>query len=145
MATKAEEQNELRRAMKAKQRLGRGKKKTGEDKQDFKVARHLSGKFSPETEEVIKKRFHFKPEVPITTEFFRRTLDRGSVFVRVSEENAPAEEVEVTKSGIFPIIRNAEGVAERIGMPVFSVTVFTSGGFGVKFKSLKDNNRVIVL
>ena len=113
--------------------------------EQVKLARHLSGKLSEETQEKVKSYFLRRPEIPVTTEFFKKAITNSSVFVTVQEENSPSEEVEITKDGIYPIRRNSDGVPERLGVPVYSVSVFTSGGFGVKFKSLKDNNKVIVL
>ncbi len=124
---------------------GKSRKNKKNVLEDVKLSRHLTGKFSQQTEELIKSHFLKKPEVPVTTEYFKNVIRNGSVFVNVSDENSPSEEVEITNERIFPIRRDSNGVPERISVPVFSVTVFTSGGFGVKFKSLKDNNKVIVL
>lgn len=113
--------------------------------EDVKISRHLSGSFSGKTVDDIKDHFHRHPEIPVTTEFFKKLIYNSSIFVKVQEENSPSEEVEITKEKIFPIRRDTDGIPSRFEVPVYSVSVFTSGGFGVKFKSLKDNNKVIVL
>ena len=144
MSDKVQQQNEIRRAMKAKQKLGSGKRKNDNIVEDVKFTRHVSGKFSEPTQELIKQKFHLNPETPITTEYFKKVLSNGSLFVTVSEEDSPSTEVEITSSGIYPILRNGETVS-RMNIKIYTVTVFTAGGFGVKFKSLKETNRVIIL
>ena len=130
----AEKQNEIRREV--KRRRGKGSKKSTHGKStetNFKF--HVYGSFSEETKELISKRFRSKPEEPITTEWFRNVLKNNSITVDLTD--SPIEKAVITSNGIKSV--------GTFDIDLFSVTVFTSGGFGVKFKTLKGQNRVIVV
>lgn len=116
----AEKQNEIRRAQKQKQRYGK-KKNRGrvEDQEKIKVNRHINAKFGPNTELAIKEHFLNKPEEAVTTEFFRGLMKNQAVDV-VGE--APYGDISITEADI------------ECGIGLKTVTVFTAGGYGVKFK-----------
>lgn len=130
----AEKQNEIRREQKRKQRLGKGKKKGGLELENVRVSRHVTGSFDQEMQDAIAKRFMTKPEEPITTEFFRQYVKEKPIKVDCGDVHGT---VEITEDDI------------KCSLVVYTVTVFTAGGYGVKFKTVGGRNgkprRVIIL
>lgn len=136
MLTKSEQQNEIRRAQKAKQRLGTRKNKSNTTElEEVKLNRHVEGKFCGATADAIKEHFQRQPHIPLTTEWFKNYIKNGK---RIDVD---CPDVIGDVSIDFDDIHN--GIALR------SVTVFTSGGYGIKFKVIGGFNgkprRVLIL
>lgn len=120
MSTKSEQQNEMRRAMKQKQRHGNGKRKEVKQLEEVKINRHIVGKFTGATEEAIKSHFLRTPELPITTDWFKNYIKNGNK-INI-ESSSSMGEISIDFDDIH------SGIEYR------SVTVFTAGGYGVIFK-----------
>jgi hypothetical protein len=130
----AEKQNEIRREQKRRQAIGRGKAKKGIELEEGRIDRHVTGHFCGTTEQAIAEQFQRYPEQPITSEFFRQLMKNDGIQVDVGGIHG---ELTVTATEI------------QSKLKVYSVTVFTSGGYGIKFKSLPARgdlpSKVIVL
>jgi len=120
MVTKSEEQNQLRRAQKQKQRTGLGKKKKTNELNEIDINRHIVAKFCGATAEAIKSHFQNRPEEPITTDWYKNYIKNGNKI----EVECPEAMGDISID--FDDIHS--GIAYR------SVTVFTAGGYGVRFK-----------
>lgn len=138
-AQTAEKQQELRRAMKHKQKFGKKKRRSDRDVDAVKIPRHLSGKFSKSTEEAISREMQANPTRPFTTEGVKKLLRNGDISVTIGTEEHPlnGDDLIIKEDGF------------DYGIQIFTVSVFTAGGFGVKFKLVGGRNgkpeRVIVL
>lgn len=116
----AEKQNEIRRAMKQKQKHYRKKQNNSGQKEDHRIARHIQGKFAGETAQQIADFFAKQPHYPLTTDFFRNILRNGGVIFIEGKYG----DVSITSDSISS------------GVDIWSVEVHTSGGYGVKFKTI---------
>ena len=131
----AEKQNDIRREVKRRQSRGTKKHKETSKDETFDFKYHVSGKFSEDTKKVIHKRFMSTPEEPVTGEWFRNLIKGTSVIVDIID--SPIAQVEITSTGIKSI--------GGFDIDLYSVTVYTAGGYGVKFKTLKGQQKVIVV
>lgn len=133
----SEKQNEIRRAQKHKQRVGRKKGFSSHQSslESIKLPRVVSAQFSGETMASIDQRIADQPDLPITSGFFKKILKRGDVIeFRVNDERFPTmngESFTVSSSGF--------------DTPIFVHTVrfWTGLGFGIEVKKL-PNGMVIV-
>lgn len=133
----AEKQNEIRREQKRKQRVGKKKgfSKHVSASEKIKLPRVVSGVFTGETKAALDQRIVDRPELPITTGFFKKILKRGDpIEFKVNDENFPTmdgEEFKVDDQGIHTPIY------------VHTVRVWTGVGYGIEIKKL-PNGKVIV-
>jgi len=133
----AEKQNEIRREQKRKQRVG---KKKGFSRhvsagEKIKLPRVVSAKFSGETRAAIDQHIASRPDLPLTTGFFKKILKRGDpIDFKVTDENFPT-----MQEGEFQV------TSERIDTPIFVHTVrfWTGLGYGIEIKKL-PSGKVIV-
>jgi hypothetical protein len=137
----AQKQNEMRRAMKQKQRHTSGKGKVKVEKvEEVKIPRHVRGVFCEKTLDDIRAFFTAHPSRVITYQFFKNAL-RNGVTVQVCDEDHPLYNtvVTVTENGFDFDGSNIE---------VYSLTVNLAQGFGVQFKKVGGRDgrpeRVIV-
>lgn len=133
----AQKQNEIRRAQKQKQRFGKKKGFSAQQSgvEQVKLPRVVSAVFAGETQASLNQRILDRPELPVTTGFFKKILKRGDpIEFKVNDENFATmngQEFTVDESGIHTPIY------------VHTVRIWTGMGYGIEIKKL-PNGKVIV-
>jgi hypothetical protein len=140
MPIPSEKQDEIRREKKRKQKISAGKGSSQKRKQqegEGKIPRHVTGKWSKSMEETIASEFQRNPTRPLTTGFFSHLLRDGeTIVVEATEEGSVgiSGEVHITNTNIT--------LKGKVDMDMWSCSVFTSGGYGVRFHKPKGKTFV---
>jgi len=122
----AEKQNEIRREQKRKHRTG---KKKGFGRQDvsasekMRLPRVVNAVFTGETQAAVDQHIMDRPELPLTTNFFKKILKRGDpIEFKVNDDKFPTMDGET-----FRVDK------EGFDTPIFVHTVrfWTGMGFGI--------------
>lgn len=132
----ATKQNEMRRAQKKRQSMGKRGAKNETKLEDVKIRRHVQGSWADDTVTAIRNQVLAYPGRPITTQFFRKMMKNEGVRVVINDEGHDLEGREVT-------ITN-DGITSELGLELFSVTVSLDSTFGVRFNKDKHTGRVYV-
>lgn len=127
-------QIEKRRDVKKKQKAAAGKGKAArqsEEKENFKVNRHVIGKWTDASRDFFRSVFEKDEKALITSRLLSNHLrDGGSLSVFLEDDTFKGE-VEITKDGF------------SLGL-LHSITVRLPQGFGIRFYTLRDKPGVRV-
>lgn len=126
----AEKQNEIRREMKRKQKVGRRRRRPTETNNTVRLSRWVKGEFSPETKTLLSSMIMEEKKI-VTGRILIRLMHEGKLSVIVHDEDnvlINGKTFFVTTSGF----KDLDG--DVPGYEFYGVTVEIAQGFGYQFK-----------